>query len=327
MTKQFISVALCAMLFALCSSTSAQQPKKLPVIGFLGAAPSIGNDRTDAFRQGMRELGYVEGKNIVIEWRFAERKRDRLPSLAAELVRLKVDVIVTGGGQATRAAKKVTSTIPIVMAQSTDPVAAGFVASLAHPGGNITGLCNLAPELNGKRLELLKEIIPRLSRVAVFSTSTMAGSAQSMGEIETIAAALGMKLQQVDIVNPKDIAPAFQAAVKGQADAVLVLAWGAVVNPYRAELAKLAVKSRLPAIYQSRQYVEAGGLMTYGVSEVDLNRRAAIYVDKILRGAKPADLSVELPTKFDLVINLKTAKALGLKIPAELLMEADKVIE
>jgi ABC-type uncharacterized transport system substrate-binding protein len=327
MSKKFVSVSLSTLLFALSSSAQAQQPKKVPVIGFLGAASSIGNDRTDAFRQGMRELGYVEGKNIVIECRYAEGKRDRLPSLAAELVRLKVDVIVTGGGNATRAAKKATSTIPIVMAQSTDPVAEGFVASLAHPGGNITGLSNLAPELNRKRLELLKEIIPQLSRVTVFRTPTSEGKANSVGEIETITAGLGVKLQEIDIEEPKDIAPAFQAAVKGQADAVLVLAWGAVVNPYRAELAKLAVKSRLPAIYKSRQFVEAGGLMTYGVSEVDLNRRAAIYVDKILKGAKPADLPVELPTKFELVINLKAAKALGLKIPSELLMEADKVIE
>jgi putative ABC transport system substrate-binding protein len=305
----------------------AQQSKKIPVIGILGAASSTANDRTAAFLQGMRKLGYVEGKNIVIGRRYAEGKRDRLPALAAELVRLKVDVIVTGGGNATRAAMKATSTIPIVMAHSTDPVADGFVASLAHPGGNVTGFSNLAPELNGKRLELLKEIIPRLSRVAVFGTSRNADNAKLMGGIQTAAAALNLRLQQLDVVSPNDFEPAFQAASRGHADAVLVLVWGAILNSYRAEFARLAVKSRLPAMYEYRENVEAGGLMTYGVSEDDLNRRVAAYVDKILKGAKPGDLPVQQPTKFDLIINLKAARQIGLTIPPSVLYRADRVIK
>jgi putative ABC transport system substrate-binding protein len=322
-----IGLALSALLFALCLPAQAQQPTKIPVIGVLGASSSISTDRTDAFRQGMRELGYVEGKNIIIERRYAEGKPDRLPGLAAELVRLEVDVIVTGGGNATRAAKKATSTIPIVMAQSGDPVAAGFVASLARPGGNITGLSSLAPELNGKRLELLKEIVPRLARVAIFGTSTNAGNARNLRETEGVAGALGVKLQHLDVLGPKDFKTAFRAAGKGKADAVLVLVWGAVLNPHRAEFADLAVKNRLPAIYEQREHVEAGGLVTYGVSEVDLNRRAATYVDKILKGRKPADLPVEQPKKFELVINLKTAKQIGLTIPPDVLARADRVIK
>jgi putative ABC transport system substrate-binding protein len=327
MNKRIFCVALCALLYALCLPVEAQQPTKVPRIGFLGAASSTGNDRSEAFRQGLRELGYVEGKNIVIESRYAEGKRDRLPALAVELARLNVDVIVTGGGNATRAAKKATSTIPIVMAQSGDPVAEGFVARLGRPGGNITGLSSLAPELNGKRLELLKEVIPKLSRVAVFGTSTSTANAQRLKETDLPARALGVKLQHLDVLGPKDFEAAFRAAAKGRADAVLVLVWGAVLNLYRAEFAELAVKSRLPAMYQQREHVEAGGLMTYGVSEVDLNRRAATYVDKILKGAKPADLPVEQPTKFELVINLKAAKQIGLTIPPNVLARADRVIK
>ena len=218
-------LALCAMLFALCSSAEAQQPTKVPRIGYLTAAsPSANSARIEAFRQGLRELGYVEGKNIVIEWRSAEGKLDRLPALAAELVRLKVDVIVTAGPSATRAAKEATSTIPIVMAQDTDPVGNGFVASLARPGGNITGLSTLAPELSGKRLELLKEIVPKLSRVAVLGTSTIPGNAQVLKETELAAGAFGVQLQYLDVLDPKDIETAFRAASKGRADAVLVLA-------------------------------------------------------------------------------------------------------
>ena len=269
----------------------------------------------------------MEGKNIVIEWRYAEGKLDRLPALAAELVRLKVDVIVTAGPAATRAAKEATSTIPIVMAQDTDPVGNGFVASLARPGGNITGLSTLAPELSGKRLELLKEIVPKLSRVAVFGTSTSPGNAQVLKEMELAAGAFGVKLQYLDVLDPKDIETAFRAASKGRADAVLMLvrAPSSLLTEHR--LSELAVKSRLPVIYSRPEFVEAGGLMSYGVNITDLDRRAATYVDKILKGAKPADLPVEQPTKFEFIINLKAAKQIGLTIPPNVLARADKVIK
>ena len=264
--------------------------------------------RDEAFRQGLRELGYVEGKNIVIEYRFAEGKLDRLRELAAELVRLKVDVIVTRGPAATRAAKGATSTIPIVMTQDPDPVGNGFVASLARPGGNITGLSTLAPEISGKQLELLKETVPKLSRVAVFGTSTIPGHALSLREIGLAAGAFSMQLQYLDVLGPKDIETAFRAASKGRADALLVFG-GAVLSAQRTHIVELAVKSRLPAIYATSGSVDAGGLMSYGVSLTDLDRRAATYVDKILKGAKPADLPVEQPTKFEFMINLKDRQA------------------
>jgi len=283
--------------------------------------------RTEPLRQGLRELGYVEGKTIVIEWRSAEGKLDRLPALAAELVRLKVDVIVTSGPLPTRVTKDATSTIPIVMTQVNDPVGNGFVASLARPGGNITGLSTLAPEISGKQMELLKEILPSLSRAAVFGTSTQPGNSQMLKEVELAAGALAVKLQYVDILVSRDIESAFRAAVKGRAHAVLMIAPSSIVGDRRQEIVDLAVKSRLPVIYPFSSYVEAGGLMFYGANLTDLDRRAATFVDKILKGAKPADLPVEQATKFELVINLKTARALELKIPAHLLMEADKVIE
>jgi len=304
----------------------AQQQKKVPRIGFLvGASPSTNAARTEAFRQGLRELGYVEGKNIVIEYRYAEGKLDRLPDLAAELVRLKVDVIVTGGSQTTRATKQAASTIPIVMAQDNDPVGNGFVASLARPGGNITGLATLTPEISGKRLELLKETVPRLSRLAVLGTSTEPGNSQAVRETELAAGASRVQLQYLDVRDPRDIESAFHAASKERADAVLVLV-SAVFNAHRTQLVEVAVKSRLPAIYTNSEYVDAGGLMTYGVSITDLFHRAATYVDKILKSAKPADLPVEQPIKFELVINLKTAKQIGLTIPPNVLARADRVI-
>ena len=320
-----LCLTLCAVLFALCFSAEAQQPTKIPRIGYLGST-SV-SARTEAFRQGLRELGYVEGKNIVIEWRRHEGKVDRLPALAAELVRLKVDIIITAGAPAARAAKEATSTIPIVMTQVGDPVGSGFVASLARPGGNITGLSSLAPELSGKRLELLKEIVPKLSRVAVFGTSTNPDNAQSLREVELAAKALGVQLQYLDVLGPKDSETAFQAAVKGRAEAVLMMVSGPVANSQRPHIAELAAKSRLPVIYSGRTDVEAGGLMTYGVNNADLDRRAATYVDKIVKGAKPADLPVEQPTKFEFVINLKAAKQIGLTIPPSVLARADKVIK
>ncbi len=315
------------MLLALPFPAQAQQPTKIPRIGYLGAtSKSVSSPRIEAFRQGLRELGYVEGKNIVIEWRHHEGKVDRLPALAAELVRLKVDIIITAGAAATRAAKEATNTIPIVMTNEGDPVGTGFVASLAGPGGNITGLSTLAPELSGKRLELLKEVVPRLSRVAVFGTSTQPGNAQSLREVELAAKAFGVKLQYLDVLDPKDIETAFRAAGKGRADTVLMLVAGGVAGAHRTEIVELAVKSRLPVIYERATEVEAGGLMYYGVNQNDLDRRAATYVDKILKGRTPADLPVEQPMKFEFIINLQAAKKIGLTVPPNVLVRADRVI-
>ena len=320
------TVALYAMLFALCVPANAQQPTKVPRIGYLSAASASAiAARTEPFRRSLRELGYLEGKTIVIEWRSAEGKLDRLPALAAELGSLNVDIIVSTGPTVTRAAKEATTAIPIVMTQDNDPVADGFVASLAHPGGNITGLATLAPELSGKRLELLKEILPTLARIAVFGTSTDPGNSQLLKETELAARAFGVQLQFLDVPSLKDVKTAFQAASKGGANAVLVLNSPVFVSQ-RTQLANLAVRSRLPVMYYRREYVEEGGLISYSVSYTDLDRRAAIYVDKILKGAKPADLPIEQPTKFELVINLKAAKQIGLTIPPNVLARADKVI-
>jgi len=327
-TIGFAGVTLCALLSALCGSAQAQQPTKVPRIGYLTGPPlSAIAVRIDAFRQGLRELGYVDGKNIIIELKSAEGKVDRVPALAVELVHLNVDVIVAVGSGDIRAAKQATGTIPIVMVQGGDPVGSGLVASLARPGGNITGLSNLAPELRGKRLELLKEIVPRLSRVAVFVSSTSQDYAQIKKEIALAAGVLGVKLQYLDILSPKDVETAFGAAGKGLADAVLFRVPGTLIRSQRPQIAALAVKSRLPAIHEAATYVEDGGLMSYGVNNTDLDRRAATYVDKILKGAKPADLPVEQPTKFELIINLKAAKQIGLTIPSNVLARADKVIK
>ena len=327
MKKRITVLTLCTMLLALCGFAEAQEPTKVHRLGFLATVSfSTISDRVEAFRQGLRELGYMEGKNIVIEWRSAEGKLDRLPALATELVHLKVDVIVTAGPLVTRAAKEATVTIPIVMAQDPDPVGNGFVASLARPGGNITGLSRIAPDLSGKQMELLKEIVPMLSRVDVFGTSTRPGNALTLREVELAAGAFGVKLQYLDILSPKDIETAFQAAVRERADAALWFVTGSIGNPHRKKIADLAVSSRLPVIYNLLDHVEAGGLMSYGVNEVDLYRRAATYVDKILKGAKPANLPVEQPTKFEFIINLKTAKQIGLTIPPNVLARADRVI-
>jgi putative ABC transport system substrate-binding protein len=327
MTRKINVLTLCTMLFALCVPAAAQQPKKVTRIGYLGGtSPSAIAARIEAFRQGLRELSYVEGKNIVIEWRSADGKFEGLPALAAELVRLKVAVIVTSGGALTRRAKEATSTIPIVMTNDPDPVGDGFVASLARPGGNITGLSTFAPEVSGKRLEILREVVPKLSRVAVLGSSTATGYAQTLKEIEPAAKAFKMQLQVLDVLHAKDIETAFQAASKGRAQGVLTLN-SAILGSQRAQIVELAIKERLPVMYHQNDFVEAGGLMFYGVNVPDLSRRAASYVDKILKGAKPADLPIERPTKFELVINLKTAKALGLTIPQSLLQRADQVIE
>ena len=315
MTRKITVLSLCIVLLAATVPARAQQVAKVARIGFLVAvSPSAAAARTEAFRQGLRELGYVEGKNIVLESRYAEEKLDRLPALAAELVRLKVDIIVTAGGQATRAAKQATPTIPIVMTNDSDPVDSGFVASLARPGGNITGLSTLAPELSGKRLELLGEVVPQLSRVGIIGTSTQPGHAQAIKELELAAKAFKVQIQYLDVSDPKDIENAFRAAAKGRADGVLTLT-SPILTSQRTQLADLAVKNRIPAIYNDIQFVEAGGLIFYGVSFLDLDRRAATYVDRILKGAKPADLSVEQPKKFDFIVNLKAAKQIGLTIP------------
>jgi putative ABC transport system substrate-binding protein len=326
MSGKIICWLLATILLATSSSAQAQQPAaKIPRIGFQFDSPlSAVAARVEGFRQGLRELGYVEGKNIIIEWRSAEGKPERRNEIAADWARLKVDIIVTGGPTTTSAAKEATSTIPIVMAFDNDPVGNGFVASLARPGGNITGLSTLAPDISGKQLELLKEVLPRLSRVAVVGSSTTPGNAQSLKETELAARALVVQLQYLDVRDPKDIETAFRAAGKGRADSVLVLT-SPVINPYRKEIAELAVKNRLPAIYSTPEFVEHG-LMSYSVSFTDLYRRAATYVDKILKGAKPADLPVEQPTKFEFVVNLKAAKQIGLTIPPNVLARADKVI-
>jgi putative ABC transport system substrate-binding protein len=311
-------------VFAFYSEALGRQAESFARIGTLGAAGGSGNRRFDAFRQGLRELGYVEGKNIAIEARSTPGETDRLAELGSELVRLKVAVIVTGGASATQGAKRATSTVPIVMAQDNDPVGSKFVASLARPGGNITGLANQSSEMNGKRLELLKEIVPRLSRLTVFGNANNPGNSLALTDIESVARAMGVQMQYRDIRHARDIESAFRAASKG-ADAVLWLN-NPVLLLQRAQVADLVAKSRIPAIYDEREYVEAGGLMSYGRDVLDLFKRAAIYVDKILKGAKPAELPVEQPTKFELVINLKTAKQIGLTIPPNVLARADKVI-
>jgi putative ABC transport system substrate-binding protein len=308
------------------SAAQAQQATRIPRIGYLDSVSlSVNAARVEAFRHGLRELGYVEGKNIVIEWRSADGKPDRLPALVAELIGLKVDIIVSAGAAVTRPTKEATSTIPVVMTQDSDPVGSGLVASLARPGGNITGLSNFAPELSGKRLEILREVVPKLSRVAVFGTSAGTTYTATIREIDLAAKALKLHLQFLDVLDSKDIEPAFRAANKRRAQAVLTLG-SAILVSQRVQISDLAVKNQLPAIYHSSLFVEPGGLMFYGVNLLDLDRRAATYVDKILKGRKPADLPVEQPMKFEFVVNLKTANQIGLTIPPNVLVRATRVI-
>jgi putative ABC transport system substrate-binding protein len=322
------TLALGITLFTLCVCAEAQQPKKVSRIGWLtDGFLSNGSATREAFGQALRELGYVEGQNILIEWRGADNIPERSRALAEEFVRLKVDVIVTAGSGATRIVKQATSTIPIVMASSDDPVGNGFVVSLSRPGGNITGLSQLSPELNSKRVEILKDVMPKLSRLAVFSTSAAVGNAQVMKEIDLAAAAFGVKTQHFDVLTTKDVEPAFRAAARERSDAVIEIIAGNIRSAALKELAELAVKYRLPVMRERPEQVEAGGLMSYGVRLPELARRAATYVDKILRGAKPADLPVEQPTKFHLAINLKAAEQIGLTIPPNVLARADRVIK
>ena len=321
------SILIAVVLLALGVTAEAQQTKKVPRIGWLlFDSPSSANTaRNEAFRQGLSDLGYIEGQNLIIEHRYAEGKVDRLPDLAAELVRLKVDAIFATSTASVQAAKKATTTVPIVSV-SGDPVGLGLVASLARPGGNVTGLADFTSELAGKRLELLKEVVPRVSRVAVLWNPDGPSSNLRMRETEAAAASLGIKLQPVDVREPNDFEHAFAALKKDRADALFYLRSPLMANQVK-RIVELAAKNRVPGMYDASEFPEAGGLMSYGTMLADLDRRAATYVDKILKGAKPADLPVEQPTKFEFVINLKAAKQIGLMIPPNVLARADKVIK
>jgi len=320
-------LAIIVTLVGCGAIAEAQQPKKVPQIGFLSSRTSDAEkSRLAAFQQGLRELGYLGGKNIAIEYRYAEGNFEKLPELAAELVRLKVDVLVTTGAPAAHAAKNATSVIPIVMGNAADPVGTGLVASLARPGGNITGLSDFNEGVITKRLELLKEVVPTASRVAILLNPANPTNPLQLKETRAAAPALGVTLLSLEVKGPDDIDRAFRAMRKERAGSLIVFG-DPMIETHRRRVAELAVKNRLPAIYAQRTWVDAGGLMSYGTNFDDLYRRAATYVDKILKGAKPADLPVEQPMKFELVINLKTAKQIGLTIPPNVLARADKVIK
>jgi putative tryptophan/tyrosine transport system substrate-binding protein len=331
MKKNFTVFILCVMLFALCSSVKGQS-KKVPRIGYLSSRDPAGageSTRSEAIRLALHERGYIEGQNIATDYRYAEGKRDRLPELAAELVRLKVDIIlVTGGAPTIRAAMNATKTIPIVMVgEGPDPVEAGFIESLARPGGNVTGVTNLGSELGGKRLELLKEAVPKVARVAVLYDPANANSVHEVKELLPAAArALRLTIQPWEVRAADGFEKLFAALSKQRPDGLYV-GGGPLMLANRKRIAALALKSRLPSMYNRKESVDAGGLMSYGADLADSYRRVAYFVDKILKGAKPADLPIEQPTKFELVINLKTAKQIGLAIPQKVLGRADKVIK
>jgi len=318
------SILFAGALLALAVTVEAQQPKKVPLVGIL--TPDSVSARIslfEAFKKGLREVGYVEGQNMDIEVRSAEGKRDRLSTVASELVRLKVDVILTSTTPAIQAAKQATTTIPIV-AISTDPVGTGLVASLARPGGNITGLSLLGPEINGKQLELLKETLPKVKRVAFVGVAS-GGFALRFKEVEIVGRELGLQTQSVEVRSPNELERALESATREQAGALIVTS--SIGNAYRRQIVDFAAKNQLPAIYDESESVEAGGLMSYGANLPDLFRRAATYVDKILKGSRPADLPVEQPKKFEFIINLKAAKQIRLTIPPNVLVRADKVIK
>jgi putative ABC transport system substrate-binding protein len=319
-----LATAVGLLLLAAPLAAEAQPAGKVYRIGIL--VPGSTSPQIQAFREGLRDLGYVEGQNLAIEYRSAEDRLERLPGLASELVTLKVDIIYATVTPAAQAAKNATKTIPIVFGASSDPVDYGLVASLARPGGNITGLSNTAPDLSGKRLELLKEVVPGISRIAVLWNSANPIIARQLRETEVAAQVLGAQLQVVDVRGPDDFARAFRAVTMGRPSALVVLA-DFLTTGHRGRIAEFAAKNRLPAISEFREFAAAGCLMAYGPSVPDLGRRAAVFVDKILKGAKPADLPVEQPTKFEFVINLKTTKALGLTIPPSVLVRADEVIQ
>jgi len=321
------TILVIVILLAVAVTTEAQQPKKVPRIGYVsGSGPVTSDPRFDALRQGLRDLGYIEGKNILIEYRYAEGRQDPIPSLVAELVQLEVDVLVSPSLPAIRAAKQATKTIPIVMVFNADPVETGIVDSLARPGGNVTGLTRLTRELGGKRLELLKDVVPRISRVGVLWDADEASAAIGFKEYQTAARALKIQLQSMEVRGPKpDLEGAFRDAAKEHASAIIAIRNG-LLNLHLERIGDLAIKNRMPSMYEGSDFVQAGGLMSYSANDADLFRRAAYYVDRILKGTKPADLPVEQPTKFELVINLKTAKQIGLTIPQAVLYRADKVI-
>ena len=323
--RAFLST-LAGGLFAAPLTAEAQPAGKIHRIGFLSPSSSADPSILDAFREGLREVGYAEGQNITIASRWAEGKYDRLPGLAAQLVGLKVDIIVATAVPAIRAAKEATRTIPIIMAVVVDPMATGLVASLARPGGNITGLSSMAPQITGKQLEMLKEVVPKASLVAVLWNPANAGNAPQIQQAQDAARALGVRLQPLGARGSSEIDSAFATMTSAQAGAVIVLV-DAMLLDHRTQIADLAARRRLPAVYGLSDHAEAGGLMAYGPNRLGIVRRAATYVDRILKGAKPGDLPIEQPTKFELVINLKTAKALGLTIPPSLLQRADQVIE
>jgi putative tryptophan/tyrosine transport system substrate-binding protein len=329
MNRRAFIGTLAGGLLAAPLAAEAQAPQKVPRVGYLSNGSASDPRRVallGAFQQGLRDVGYVAGKNIIIEARFAEGNYDRLPALAADLVRLKVDIIVAYSTPATQAAQKATRTIPIVMTTVVDPVATGLLVGLGRPGANITGLSLMAPELIGKQLQLLKELIPKISRVAVLGNPANPSNRPQLRAAEVAAQALGVRLQSLEARDRNDLDGAFVGMTREQAGGVIVLVDGMLIDN-RIQIARLAGETRLPAVYGLMEHAEAGGLMFYGANPVDMNRRAGIFVDKILKGAKPVDLPVEQPTKFDLIINLKTAKALGLTIPPSLLQRADQVIE
>jgi len=306
----------------------AQQAAKVPRIGvFFASNPTVTTRNNEAFTQGLRERGYVEGQNIVLERRYGEARAERMAEIAAELVRMKVDVIVAVTDQPISAVKRQTQSIPIVMVNSIDPVGTGFVASLAHPGGNITGVSMMSPELGGKRLELLREALPQLSRLAVIWNPDVRGAVVEYKELETPARSLGLRLQSVEVSHADDLAAAFAAIVDARSEAVVVISAGPVMFANRARIASLAQKHRLVSMYGQQDFADAGGLMAYGTAATEGWRRAATFVDKILKGARPGDLPVEQPTKFELVVNLKAAKAIGLTMPPSLLRRADRMIQ
>jgi putative ABC transport system substrate-binding protein len=327
--RKLVGVVAIALTFAMCGEAAmAQRPAKIPRIGFLASGSTTTDaPRVEAFRQGLRDLGYVEGQNIVIEYRYGEGKTERFPDLATELAQLKVDAIVTGGATATRAAKNTTTLIPIVMSNVTDPVELGLVASLAKPGDNITGLTNLAPEVGGKRLELLKETAPNLSGVLVLGDPTSPSHAIGWRETEIAAKSLGVQVQSLEVRPPNpDFERAFSAIARDHADALLTLSQPLIVV-HRKQIVDFTMKRRMPAIFHTEDFIEAGGFMSYAPNIAGMFRRAATYIDKILKGRKPAELPVEQPKKFEFIINLKAAKQISLTIPPNVLARADRVIK
>jgi putative ABC transport system substrate-binding protein len=325
--KNVFVFTLCAMLFALCGSAESEQRVKVPRVGLLlqGTSTSL-MTRLEGFQQGLRERGYVEGKNIALEQRFDEDREERLSALAAELVRLRVDIIVAAATPAVMAAKQATTNIPIIFVHSADPVALGLVASRARPGGNVTGLSSASPDYSGKQLELLKEAVPKLSRIAILWNAANPGTAIAFREMQDAARVLKLPLHSLEVRRSEDLTPAFKNIPK-QREIGLVTLLDPLVLSQRARIVELASESRLPAIYPQKEFVEAGGLMAYGADLTDSYRRAAIFMEKILKGAKPAELPIEYPIKFSFTVNLKTAKQLGLTIPPNVLARAEKVIK